>query len=1277
MPIPRLSAGDLELVLSGWPDTRFVSLCNALIWAYAAGTGTSIEPTFAEREKAKDLGVDSELLVTAGSELKVGPLLVPGWNVFQYKRRDVVSGRSKAVQQLKRELKGQVAEVARRASRWPSCYTLFTNLHLSRTQSLALRQAILEGPPSEPSCIKVCGAAEIGAMLADLPHVRAAFFGLPRFETWQAAWDRMSQVKLGRAHVELTGRDQELCTLRRLLDNRAVRAILVYGPHDIGKDRLILEATRDRQHEVLVSPDAEGPDRTEIEEISSGARETILIVEDLAWEGVPELVPQFLARDRAKLVCSVPTVVSASLPNYGLDERVQMLPVGPLDDRDSEELLKRAGGRFDYALTSWIVARAGGIPGVLLLAASLGPKLQQATGDFFAVVGRAFKERVADELGSGALETLKVLSMLSRVAEGEVDQLAQLLGWDPSKVRDAIGDLLTAGVLLKRTVFYEVNPPIFAQFLASEVVAGDAPRLYHLVATLETAARIRLFRRLAELPTETLGQFWRELLGPEGPYKDHSSLAGAAHLLPILAEAAPVETLAALERVLKPISLEERKGVADRNRRSVVRALDSLLLRAATAAGAARLLLLLAEAENETWANNATGLFKEFFIPFHPQVAARLDERAAVLVQALAEGTETQRLVAVEAARRSLPYHGSVTLRRSAGFVPPERYVPTYPEIRNYAEGLLDLLIRAGSDHSDRVAAASRRALPGVAERVFRVQPKKAIFGFQRCLDWLREDASGLTPSDLVEPLERLLEDQPTPGEEHAGYLAEARRILAEVGQLGFSQQVKRWVADTTLDRWEQTQQQLRNLARQAVGQPELLTADLLMWLLDFARGWLFFLFLGQEDPDRRLLPMMERLATDNQRARAFGSYCAAWARVDRGQLTAYLEEIEQRPLAAEALLHAANALPGHPSSLHILHTLLTEQRLAPPQVAEVLMSGGWMQVLEQQPFVNLLGEIAGPSLEHAWLAIYLTSAWLDSGRPLEGELQEFAWRCLEANAPSAVEPFFYTYWWRRDQLAGRLAAADPERGFRLLARLLSAEQTGDWDLLLDHTRLKLWRSLRQADRTRALATVFGEDSKCLMFGSMHKGAIDQQEDASLLITIASQSEKSAVRVARALDFDQPGFWEVALPIAASYRGNEAVEEELVAAVLSFGWRESPGRVLEKRREQVEHVLKDASTLSDARPWLGRLEAALKRDAGRETIWEYDLDLRDLKRLVADRASPERVWAIGRILKYARWGDVQKLLTPEDIQEALPLVELPEAQKRALETALEYWLRRA
>ncbi len=137
------------------------------------------------------------------------------------------------------------------------------------------------------------------------------------------------------------------------------------------------------------------------------------------------------------------------------------------------------------------------------------------------------------------------------------------------------------------------------------------------------------------------------------------------------------------------------------------------------------------------------------------------------------------------------------------------------------------------------------------------------------------------------------------------------------------------------------------------------------------------------------------------------------------------------------------------------------------------------------------------------------------------------------------------------------------------------------------------------------------------------------------------------------------------------------MEEELVAAVLSFGWRESPGRVLEKRREQVEHVLKDASTLSDARPWLGRLEAALKRDAGRETIWEYDLDLRDLKRLVADRASPERVWAIGRILKYARWGDVQKLLTPEDIQEALPLVELPEAQKRALETALEYWLRRA
>ena len=119
MFIPRLSAGNLELVLSGWPDSRFVALCNALVWAYAGRSRAALSVAFTENEKAKDLGVDAA--VELEDDPVPGPLLNKGWNVFQYKRRNVVSDKLKSVVQLKKELTGaadpELLEHAKREER--------------------------------------------------------------------------------------------------------------------------------------------------------------------------------------------------------------------------------------------------------------------------------------------------------------------------------------------------------------------------------------------------------------------------------------------------------------------------------------------------------------------------------------------------------------------------------------------------------------------------------------------------------------------------------------------------------------------------------------------------------------------------------------------------------------------------------------------------------------------------------------------------------------------------------------------------------------------------------------------------------------------------------------------------------------------------------------------------------------------------------------------------------------------------------------------------------
>ncbi|MBI3795508.1 MAG: hypothetical protein HY268_00860 [Deltaproteobacteria bacterium] len=113
----------------------------------------------------------------------------------------------------------------------------------------------------------------------------------------------------------------------------------------------------------------------------------------------------------------------------------------------------------------------------------------------------------------------------------------------------------------------------------------------------------------------------------------------------------------------------------------------------------------------------------------------------------------------------------------------------------------------------------------------------------------------------------------------------------------------------------------------------------------------------------------------------------------------------------------------------------------------------------------------------------------------------------------------------------------------------------------------------------------------------------------------------------------------------------------------------------EARKREVEQILRGPSTPPEVRAWLREVVSRLERRIPREIVWEYDMDVDDLRRHIEDKDSAQRIWAIGRVLKYATWEDVRRLLTVEDIEEALPLIDLPEKRRRMLEKAVEVWRR--
>ncbi len=108
----------------------------------------------------------------------------------------------------------------------------------------------------------------------------------------------------------------------------------------------------------------------------------------------------------------------------------------------------------------------------------------------------------------------------------------------------------------------------------------------------------------------------QRLLGEDGPFQhnDYLQTELGAHFFFALAQASPEAALACLKRTVG-IWSEEKLQQFTVGRREIVWALERIAMWRPLFADAARLLLTLGEAENESWANNASREFVELFSP--------------------------------------------------------------------------------------------------------------------------------------------------------------------------------------------------------------------------------------------------------------------------------------------------------------------------------------------------------------------------------------------------------------------------------------------------------------------------------------------------------------------------------------------------------------------------------------------------------------------------------------------------------------------------------------
>jgi len=752
----------------------------------------------------------------------------------------------------------------------------------------------------------------------------------------------------------------------------------------------------------------------------------------------------------------------------------------------------------------------------------------------------------------------------------------------------------------------------------------------------------------------------------------------------VLLLAVPEKASQLVESGLKRMSFGDRLSVAGAARRELMWIIEELLFHKMSSAAALRCLALLAEAETEDCRNNATGVFGECFQPLHPQFPLPLSERLDTLKGIFSSQNPVGlRLIGIKGIEKGLSGREFVSLRHSNGPVPFDARPPmTYSDIWDYVEDMVDLLMELARSPEPKLAKSACALLPGsIAKSAIQALPKAkaAIEKFQIVVNWTIIDKLPIPVAGLYRSLKFACDEftkhskcaKEETKEIFHGCIKKIGSLVERIDEGDFSIRFRKWVGSQSYlhdeddedenelnqegKRISRFQKELEIITEEAINIPDVLSDDLLEWLCseEARRTSLFCWRLGEKDTERKWLSKMEEMGTDKNGIIVFSSYFGGLIKQDRSFVSKRLDElVKGGSIHAEAIVRTTAYLGGDLVNVQRIEKLIQAGRIEPMFISHELRGRGWLEALSQEEFLYLLKAIAGPELKNAMAAIELLGMWIHYQKPIEGQFAEFAWQCLESG-PHVKGQESYTC----EYLASVLAQAVPDRGFRLLENLLPRFiDEGIWLPIGYHKKNKFWEVLYKANRERALL-IFLQQA----IGDPEE-MIDQEADADILIALALENETQAKLISKNITGGQPGFWPIVFKIIEKYPNNLRIRNILSNSVRQINRIISGPLSLhyESCRKDVESVLKAPATPSVARPWLQELESSLHAEAEHELIVEIDEEVNDLRHIIEDPSSPERLWAIGTLLRLGQAEKLRKFLSEDEL---LPILQNLHAPK--------------
>jgi hypothetical protein len=793
----------------------------------------------------------------------------------------------------------------------------------------------------------------------------------------------------------------------------------------------------------------------------------------------------------------------------------------------------------------------------------------------------------------------------SRADEGAA--IAKHLGLNWEEVRVAVRDFdERMGIAPRAGDLRYISPVPLGVYLAIEAWESNRDLMESLPSVLPTeAARRAYYERLqAVIASPSAREFAQEQLRLFFSW-DKFIQEPDVERWAAISRADPNVAAAQVRHAIERATREERLQISGKARRLLVDSLVELAWGSSTFKDAVFSLAELADAENESWANNAAGEFRNRYQVFLGGTAAPYLERLNVIDALLLRSEDSYWKLSVEALSQVGQAHAS---RLAPGSRPDAAREPEWQP--KTGRDQLDL-INAAMDRLDKVARAGRPALKdslakaaNALRRLLRYQETRSrIAEFLRLLVTSYPELQQEIRDDLRQLIDfetRHWKEMPA---EDVGWL---QHLYSEFEDRSPSGRLRELVG---MRDYEFDVTRLESIASELVSSPTLLEAQW-AWLTsgEAVHAWDFGKAFAKADANLAALPRLLAFRKRGPDVRFLAGYIHEAAKA-RGLswVDDFLDRLQQE-YPDEVAFSAELSWRCSPTDRGVERLAgFADRGVLPVSTAGQLVFGGWSLALSRLALERLLRAlITRPEYRPAALAIadYRLSEIADEWATLESIVLELLGDSSLFKGSDMTE-----YHWIR--LAKKLL---PSHARRLASLLLSAQaEQGENSWFIEHSQvaevlsmcidaepLGVWEELRPHLENPSTALLFTV--------GFPGGMVERLPHETILAWVDAAPEARALLIARLVAKNlAPG--SLGEKLLAAHGAMESLGNEYFSAWVSGSWWGPASAHWERVADQLK-ALAQATNEPVLAEWARRAADSFRQMAQRDRKREEEEQVR-------------------------------------------------------------------